>query len=328
MADRTLEKVARVIRKGRRFAVATHVNPDGDGIGAGLGLVRHLRSLGKRAVLVVSGKVPVQYRWLARKGEAVPYTGKREARLIRGADAVFVMDLADWSRLGEVEAAVRACRGVKITMDHHPAHDNGSDIYWRDMSACAVGEMVWRLVRRLGGRLSADAAMALYVSIMTDTGCFRFSNTDVEAHAAAGDLIAAGVEPYEAYTRVYEASSLARMRLLGRMLANLGRGAGGRVAWGAVSHRDFKSSGILDEETEGFIDMIRTLDGVELSILFKETKPGVVRVSFRSRRKVDVNRLAQRFGGGGHARAAGARLEEPLSRAVKRVVAAAEKAVR
>ncbi len=328
MADNTIDRVAGVIRKGRTFAVTTHVNPDGDGIGSGLGLVRYLRARGKKAVLVVSGKVPLQYRWLARRGEAIPYRGKREADLVRRADAVFVMDLADWSRLGELEPAVRASAGVKITMDHHPAHANGSDIYWRDMSACAVGEMVWRLIRRLGGPLSKESAEALYVSIMTDTGCFRFSNTDVDAHEAAKDLLAAGVEPYEAYTRVYEASGYPRMRLLGAMLSKLGRGAKGRLAWGTVPYRDFRTSGILDEETEGFIDMIRTLDGVEVSVLFKETKPGLVRISFRSRRSVDVNLLARQFGGGGHARAAGARLEEPLGRAVKRVVAACEKALK
>ncbi len=326
--SKELETIARIVRRGRRFVVTTHVNPDGDGIGAGLGLVRFLRERGKDAVLITIGKIPVQYAWLPRRGEMIPFRGGAEARRIASADAVFVLDLADWRRLGPLEKVVRDARGARITIDHHPDHANGSDIYWRDIAFSSVGEMIFRLIGKLRGKLSGPAAEALYVSLMTDTGCFRFSNSDADAHEMAAALIEAGVAPYEVYTRVYEASSFARLQLLGRMLARIGRASGGRLAWGVVSHKDFRESGIRDEETEGFIDVIRTLEGVEISVLFKETRPGVVRVSFRSRRAVDVNRLAQRFDGGGHARAAGATLQEPLSRAVRRVVAACRSALR
>lgn len=318
--------VARSVRAGRRFVVTTHVNPDGDGIGAGLALTRFLRARGRDARLVIAGRVPPQYAWLPRPGEIVTHRGAREEALVRRADAVFVLDLADWRRLGVLERAVRAARGTRVTVDHHPPHENGSDIYWRDMDAAAVGEMIFRLIRDLGGPLTERIATPLYVSLMTDTGCFRFSNTDADAHEMAAALIRAGVRTAEVYSHVYETSRHARLRLMGAMLARLGTAAGGRLAWGAVSRADFRRFGVRDVETEGFIDVIRTLAGVEVSILFKEVRPREVRISFRSRSRVDVNRLAQAFGGGGHARAAGATVVGPLADVTRRVVAAARKA--
>ena len=276
-----------------------------------------------------TGRIPPQYAWLHKPGEIVLHRGKAEEDLIRRADAVFVLDLSDWTRLAGLEAAVRSAPGLKITVDHHPKHENGSDIYWRKVSASSVGEMMFELFGRLKTLpVSREVAIPLYVSLMTDTGCFRFSNSDVEAHDMASALIAAGVEPYGIYQKVYETSSLGRLRLLGHVLENLESACGGKLVWGSVSAKDIRAFGIIEEETEGIIDVIRTLAGVEVSVLFKEPRPGVIRISFRSASKVDVNKLAKKLGGGGHARAAGLSVKGvPLKQAQRNVLAVARRAV-
>lgn len=313
MFDKTsLGNVRDCINHGQRFILTTHINPDGDGLGSEAALAAFLGDIGKDVYIYNSSPVPSNYKFLDSENKMMVYGPDIHKENLLTADYIFILDISDWNRLKQVGKAVRNLQITKICIDHHPPHDKFGNINLIDIEASSTGEIVYDLLRFCNGTISQRIAEALYTSILTDTGSFRFSNTNARAHIIAGELVKAGASPQKVYQKVYEHQPPSKVKLLGYVLYNLHLEQNGRVAWIKVPKQILDSIGAKPHETEGFADYPRVINGVEVSIMFIEMDKGRIKVSFRSKGNYVINHIAQKFGGGGHAYAAGVLIEGSL----------------
>ncbi|OLD64229.1 MAG: hypothetical protein AUI47_07025 [Acidobacteria bacterium 13_1_40CM_2_68_5] len=304
----------------RTAALTTHVTPDGDGIGAELCLLGYLRSRGIETRIINTEPLPARYRFLDPDGCVEVFERGRHEEYLRDADLIFMLDNSATSRMGPLEPAIRASRATTICIDHH----NVIETFWKvniiDPDACATGELVFQIIKAMGGQIDRNAAQAAYVSMVTDTGYFRFSKTSPRCHEAAAELLAAGVDPPRVYAEVYERNTAALMRLGGVALADLRQEEGGRLAWIRLTREQVQRCQAELEDTSDIVNDLLTIDGVVMAVLFKELDGDRTKLSFRSKGSLDINRLAARFGGGGHTNAAGAIVAGGLQEAIQRVL--------
>lgn len=309
-----LSQAATEIRKATRIVLACHVRPDADALGSLLGLMLALEQMGKAVTAVSPDGVPPSYRFLPG-WERVRTAAEGYYDVGIGLDA----DGSD--RLGSAEPIVLA-QPVVIDIDHHTGPDPYGYVQVVDPSAAATGELVYQLLKELRVNLTREIAVCLMAAVLTDTGSFRFTNVNQETFHIAAELVAAGAHPSPIYEAVYESRPFAASRLLGRLLSSLQCSEDGRIVWAGLSLRDFTDLGLGTDATEGFVDQIRAVEGGEVALFFREEADGQIRVSLRSRGEVNVARVAQQFGGGGHVPAAGCTLPGPLDEAERRVVEA------
>lgn len=314
------EKTAEAISQHQNFLITTHVNPDGDGIGSELGLARFLRDLGKNAVILNSTSTPRNYRFLDPEDEIRLYNPLNGLEQTQGAEVVFIVDISRWERLGPMKSVIQNHSARKVCIDHHPLIGDFADINLVCQQKCASGLLVLNLVNFMNGTLTARIAEPLYAAILTDTGAFRFPNTNAETHEAAARLLSAGICPNRIYEHIYERCSPERVHLLGLILSNLEYMHGGRLAWAIITQEMLRQTGVEQEETDGFVDIARCIRTVQASFLFIEQSDGRVKASLRSKGDVDVNRFALQFGGGGHQNASGILLDGPVEAAAKHVL--------
>jgi bifunctional oligoribonuclease and PAP phosphatase NrnA len=315
--------VIELIRRHRRFLASSHEHPDGDAIGAMLGLGLLLEELGKDALLVLDDPVPRIYRFLDPDARIRCYEPSRDDPALAACDAAFVLDVGSLDRVGKVGAALARHRVPTVCIDHHATNDTFADVNVVVRDAASTASLIFDLLRALGRQPSPAIADALLTGLATDTGWFRFPNTSPQALRDAAALREAGADPARIYARVYEDLSAARMRLLGLAMADLREEAGGRLVYFVVTRPMFAETGAEDSEVEGFVDSFRKIGGVEIIVFFREQPDGRTRVSLRAKGDLDVGTLAAQLGGGGHRAAAGAVLDEPLAAAMPRVLAAA-----
>lgn len=310
-------RAADLIGAARRQLYFLHVSPDGDSIGSTLAVVRTLRAAGYEAWAVGVDPVPRIYHFLAGWDTLfVPWE-----QVTGDWDLGVFLDCGDRERVGAAAPVLDRCR-VTLNIDHHATNTLYGDYYWVDGSAAACGEQAYRLLKQLGHPIDRDAAIALYTALVTDTGSFAFNSVTPETHRIAANLVAAGVRPYDVAQEIFENDSPERVRLMAAALGTLSLHAGGRVATVKVTQAMLAASGAQPEDVDGLVNHARAVRGVEVAALLRETEDGTVRVNLRSRRTVDVARLAQQFGGGGHARAAGCTLAAGIDTALARIVAA------
>jgi len=315
----SLNAIQREIQQHQNFILTTHVNPDGDGLGSQIALARYLRSAagGKKTVHILnSSPTPHNYAFLDPREEIEVYSSRRHDHLVSEAQVVFIVDISDWERLRELGQVIRPMAIRKICIDHHPMDKKFGDVDLINPKASSTGEIIFELLEGLGATLDAKSAEALYTALLTDTGGFRFSNTSAFTHKVVARLIEAGASPQMIYENVYESQSPAKIRLFARALGSLKFEFQGKLVWFAISQAMLRETGAQPRDTEGFADYPRSIEGVELSLMFLETEAGKVKVSFRSKGQHVINGLANRFGGGGHAFAAGALIEGPLPQAI------------
>jgi len=295
------EDLLRRIRQGNRFLLTSHVNPDGDAIGSELGLARLLRGLGKGAVVWNHDPTPALYRPLPGS-ERIHVGEEPPAGFPDMFDAVIVLECPSPDRTGlEKQLAERPV----INIDHHLGNQCYGVINWVDSAAPAVGEMVYRLAQGLKVSLEPEVASCLYLTLVTDTGGFRFSNATAAAFEAAATLVREGAHPEQVSQWLYESQPLAVVRLLGEMLQTLQTHEAGRVATGRLTREMFARVGASPGDSEGLIDHLRSIAGVDAVALIRELEDGSHKVSLRSRGEVDVEKIARHHGGGGHRNAAG-----------------------
>jgi len=313
------------IERWNSFLISCHVDPDPDCIGSMLALDWLLEKLGKRAQPVSHDPMLPQWRFLPRI-ERVASAAQDAAFCAQYWDALIVVD-CELQRTGDAAALASRVREV-INIDHHVTNPGSGDVNLVVPDAAAAGEIVFNLIEACGQPLDAGAATLLYAAIMADTGSFRFSNTTARVFEIASRLVRAGARPDVIAREIYDTRSWSYVRLLGRALETLRRSPDGNVAWIRVTRRMLLEEGARENEVEGFIQYPRMIDGVEVAIMFRELEGGRVRVSFRSRARVDVSALAQEFGGGGHARASGCILDGELEAVENSVVTRAVDAAR
>lgn len=314
---------AELLVPGKRICLTTHVNPDGDGLGSEVGLLRLLNGRGVDAIITNPSPTPERYGFLFqgiagadRSGEAV--------KELRRADLIVVLDIGDLGRLGSLGETV-AARGVPVAcIDHHLS---GGSLppgpRYVDVEAAATGELVHEVAVANGWTLDVDAARALYVAIFTDTGGFRFSNTRPRTLRTAAALLETGLDTEQVYLDLYANAPEGRIRLLVEALDTLVVEPESGLAWVTIPPGALERHGIAPDDLDGVVEYPRSIKGIRLALLFREIAGGRVKVSFRSVGDVDVAALAKPFGGGGHAKASGASLAGSLAEVQATVLAAA-----
>lgn len=292
--DLTLE----AINKGRDFIVAAHVQPDGDALGAALGLSLLLRELGKSVVIAIDpDQVPEKYRFLPGiETVARPHTFK--------GDTLITVDVATPERLGDSQGALEVVERV-INIDHHPDNPRFGAVNWIEPEMTSTSEMIMELWRASGIKVTLDAAICIYVGMLTDTGKWQYSNTTSNALRTAADLVDLGVEPSKIFSNIYESNTTGWLRLMGIGLTATVIDQDLRFAYAIVTRADLEVAGAKAAEVENLVDRLRSLADVDVVLVIKETKAGEFKGSTRSGGQVDVSALAQLYGGGGHHNAAG-----------------------
>lgn len=297
--------IAAELRPGMTVALSTHINADGDGCGSQTALARLLGQMGVRAVIVNPTPWPELFRWLL--GDDVEERSAEGAKALAGVDRLIVLDISDIGRLGQLADTVRAMPQDALVIDHHlPGNEPPGKTMLSDTAACATAELVFDFARERGLSISTSIAKSLYTALVTDTGGFRFGNTSPRCLAIAAELLAVGVDPEQMYARIYGSVPLGRLHLLRDALDSLEVDLTHGMAWVRIAAGALERHGVASEDLDGISEYPRSIAGVRLAILFRDLGHGKVKVSFRSVAGVNVNTLAKRFGGGGHARASGA----------------------
>ena len=317
-----IERLLAELRSGRTVALSTHINADGDGCGSEAALARLLGAQGLDPRIVNPTPWPAMFEFLL--GREVPDHSPKGEAALRGVDALLVVDISDVKRLGTLADAVRRMKGPKLVIDHHvPSDEPPGTVIVTDTAACATGELVFDVATVAGWKITPEVGRALYVALLTDTGGFRFSNTSPRCHAIAGQLLAAGVDPEEMYRRVYASVPVGRLRLLRDALDTLQVDEARGLSWITVPAGALERYAVSSEDLEGIVEHPRSIAGTRLAVFFRDLGHGKVKASFRSTGDVDVNAFARQFGGGGHAKAAGALIPGGLAEVTESVIAAA-----
>jgi phosphoesterase RecJ-like protein len=299
--------------------VSVHKNPDGDALGSQLALALSLEKLGKTVLAHNLDPVPEIYRFLP--GSERIRTGPRVEGIF---DAIVVLD-AEPARTGLFDTVYPA--EVKINIDHHVTNPAVWPLTWLEPAASATGEMIYGLIQKLDIPIDRNIALCLYTAIFTDTGSFRYTNTTARSMRIAADMIEAGADPWLVTENVYESFAYRRLKLLGSVLNGMEQSEDGRTAWVIVTEELFQRSGATAEDTDNFINFVRSTKGVEVAILFRQTAAAEYKISLRSKGRVDLSGLAQSLGGGGHKNAAGATVKGTLADVKEKVLAEVNKAV-
>jgi len=308
-----------IVRRHQRFLLTTHIRPDGDGIGSMQALAGVLRDQGKDVQTVIASTYPPRYTFLdpEKRIERFAAPGERW----RNNNVVIVLDTGTWNQLDGFGPFLRDLSAAKVVIDHHMTQDDLGAVRFVDTTAEATGRLVYEAIQALGATLPAEAASDLFVAIAMDTGWFRHSNATAKTFALAEKLVAAGARPESLFEHLFEQSTLPRLKLTGMVLERLQVVCDGRVAYTEIRRSDYAATGATPQDTEDLVNYTRSLEGVEVGLLFMEQPRGGIKVSFRSR-ACDVSRVAEQFGGGGHRLASGAILETTLDDARSRVLEA------
>ncbi len=306
------EFVAAVTSAGS-VLIGTHLNPDGDALGSALAVSHYLDGLGIENEVLCHHMPPKNLRFLPGISR-VRQTPKQEKY-----DLGIVVDLDSLERLGNTEPFFGSCDRT-IFVDHHVPHNAPGDIRIVDTSAPATAVILARLFQHIGVEITPDIATCLITGIVTDTGSFRFRNTTPESLSIAASLLERGGNINLVSEQVFQSKPISSARLLGFALERMSLDADDRLCWSVLTIEDFEQNHAVDEDTEGFVNELLTIETVQISALFREPKRGKVRCSIRSRGEYDVAAVARQFGGGGHRNAAGCNFDGPVEEAVDRLV--------
>ena len=315
MSAAKFEQIGQALREGVRFAVLGHVRPDGDALGSQLALGLSLKQLGKDVRIWNEEGMLEKYSFLPNANLLTKPPAEPE-----DVDVAIALDTAIQNRLGNSLAAVRSAK-VWINIDHHPSNPGYGDLVYIDPNSPATGQILFELIK--SEKLPIDAAIAenLYVAISTDTGSFQYPNTTARTFEIAAELVRAGVEVGRVSQLTYENYPRRRVELLRDLLGTMRFDANDRVASFSLSLATAKKLGVLPEDNEGLIDHLRAIRGVIVAVFFEELADGKVRVSMRSKsEKVNVCAICQKFGGGGHVLAAGARVRGSLAEVERKIL--------
>ncbi len=309
-----LQRISEVIGRHRVFLITSHERLDGDALGSELALWHMLKRMGKEATVYNQDGTPENYQFLSGSDRIV-----HELPPLEPIEVAFILDCSALERVGREAARIGTIHHL-VNIDHHVSNGGFCETRVIDPQASSTGEIICRLVSQMGFALTEEMATSLYTAILTDTGGFRYGNTSRCALLAAADLMADGADPQWISENVYEAEPPARIRLLAAALSTLTLEEGGRVGSLVVTQKALADAGATPDHAEGFVDLPRTIRGVEISIFYAELPDGHFKLSFRSKGNINVERVARAFGGGGHINAAGCRVKGELADIRRRVL--------
>lgn len=313
-----LSQVVELIESKNSFGITSHVRPDGDSLGSSLGLFWLLRALDKDVEVIMRDQAPHSYRQLPG-ADAIRVTPGIDRRY----EAVFVIECSDIDRPGLIDLE----KQFVVNIDHHSTTELFGTVNWIDPTASAVGEMIYNLCKAMGVRVTREIAECVYTALLTDTGSFHYSNTTERTFKIASELVRTGVRPAKTAEALFGSYQWPKIHLLSQVLATAKRDETGHVAWMKQTLEMQELTKASEEDADGFVNYPLAVGEVEAAALFKECAPGVYRTSLRSKGDVNVARVAEQFGGGGHRNAAGCTLKGELDEIELKVVPLLQDAV-
>lgn len=308
----TLYEIAEFLRLHDDFVISGHVNPDGDCIGSQLALAHALESLGKTVTCVLAkpDSLPHELAFLPGAASMVA------ACDFDGPCNVFVgVDVPSFERLGQDASAIRNRSAHSITIDHHAADERMCDMVHVDPDSASASILVWNVIKLLCPEAPYESALCAYTGLVTDTGCFRFQNSDARAFATASELITQGVDAAMVATRIYQEKTLASLKLESLAVDRMELVSNGSAVVSWVTMTDFQALSACKSDAESLVDVLRSMSGVKVVCMLRE-QDDCVRGSLRAKDDTDVASLARKYDGGGHRAAAGFTLYMPIDQAV------------
>ncbi len=319
MTKSDMQSAVDAFKGASTFLVLSHVSPDGDSLGCMCAFALAAESLGKTAVMLHPDGAGELYTFLPGI-DALLTTVSKDQRF----DLAVLLDCDGPTRLGLAQELLSQCDKI-LELDHHLGTDRVSDFRIIDSTSASTGEVLYDFLRAADVSISSEIAECLLTAVVTDTGCFRFSNVKPSTLRVASELAEIGASVHDIVEHVYESRTLSAARILGTTLAALKTALDGRVAYSRITREELLSSGADESETEGIANYVRSIRGAKIALLFREAEDGSTRVSLRSVVGGDVSVVAKQFGGGGHRMAAGCTVEKPMNEAIELVISAVEK---
>lgn len=295
----SLRKTVEIIRKSRSFILSTHTNVEGDALGSELAMFLLLKRLRKRVYIYNIDKTPFNYKFLpsSSKIQVQPPSDK--------FDVGIILDCSDVSRLGKSKSAFFRARYL-VNIDHHISNSRFGDINFVDPRASSVSELVFRIYKKFFPRIPGNVATCLYTGILTDTGCFTYSSVTPNLHRVVAELLASGISNSKIYHNIFTSFSPDDIAFIGKVLSGLKSDESKRLVWARANQW---TDSLFGDLTESIFYNMRLIRDAEVFVLFKKISRSSIRVNFRSRGRIDVNKVAKFFGGGGHKNAAGATIQ-------------------
>ena len=317
-----LDNILNLIRANQSFLVVSHENPDCDALGSTIAMALVLRELGKDVIMYNKDGVPEYLRFLPECSGVADSLD----HVTDQVEVVMLLDCADISRPGkEFESLISNNDFTLAFIDHHASNSAGSEYCLIDEKASSTGVLLYRMIKRIGVSISPDVAECLFSTIVGDTGSFRYSNTCSETFIIAAELVDCGADPEKISRFIYDNEPLRKVML--RTLAMNTLEVTGKIAFLHVSSEMFEQTGTQKEHTEGLVSMARSIEGIEVAVFLRQESALDWKVSLRSKEYVDVARIAGRYGGGGHRRAAGCVISAPLDTVKRRLLSSIEEAM-
>lgn len=315
----SIDKIIQIIREKESFMLTTHMNPEGDAIGSTLAMALALSSIGKNVTINTADPVPKILKFLP-SSDSVHQVKTVDRRF----DAVIVLDCGDLERVGFLNKD-NIPSDILINIDHHKTNLGFGTVNLVE-EAVASADIVYTIIKKMGIPVTPEIATCLYTAIMTETGSFKYTNTTAHTLKIVGEMVGYGANPWGIAEQVYNRNSINRINLLGQVLATLKLSGDGTIAWITVLEEMFKETGTTKEDTEDYINYPRSIEGVEVAILFRQSNNDW-KMSFRSNGRIDVADVALEFGGGGHSMAAGCFLKGTFEEVKEKVMGKVEEAV-
>ena len=303
-----------------RIVLSTHENPDGDGLGCAYAMHHIAKKMNVESKIITATKFSKQYNFLNQDNCIELYDYDIHYNWIKEADAAFIFDVGDFVRLRDVGRALTENKIYTFNIDHHPSLKNSSfNENYVDTAAAATGEMIYEFIKRNEINFTKDEAIGVYTAIMTDTGSFRHSNTNSNCHKIAMECIELGVNSSRVYQSIYENRSIAQVSILSELSKNLNFELDGEFAWFVIDQDLMIKTKAHSSDVDGFTDFVRTIEGVEVSLMFYQIDNENCRINFRSKGSYILNGVAQKFGGGGHKFACGAKIQGNIKETISMV---------
>ena len=315
-----VNEIITAINEGKSFVITAHVRLDGDALGSELAFYLMLQDMGKKAVIYNQDETPQQYRFLPGAQNIVSELGD-----IGQYDVGVILDCSNLERVGEKAANIEKIQTL-INIDHHISNGGFCRLSMLDGQASSTGELLYRLMREMRCKMTKDICTNLYAAIITDTGGFRYSSTHRDTLLAAGDLVENGASPQWISENIYESDSPSRLKLLAKVLETMSLDLENKVGSLFVTQEDLLQTGASLDHSEGFIDIPRTVKGIDISVLYSQLESKFFKISLRSKGQINVEKVARKFGGGGHINAAACRIKGDIEE-VKVLIAEAIKEI-